>query len=436
MNKLLLAHAITSTLPVMCAAYDGGEDIGTVLAEMRKSYDMMQKQMEKMGNNTEVKNLEGKVKDLNEKLDKQEEKSAELTMAIQAKKNQEAELQEQLDGLEKKMSRLKQGTEEYQETHKEIKYLESVVKSGFGFNESGEISIKGFDLTPEERKEYLRSDVNEDGGFLMNHTYEDMILKPITEISPVRQLAASRRIDALSATMFTRDALLSFTENGEGEEPWTPNNSKYGKLKIPVHSMQGTVEITNRALLGSRFNMEQEIMSDFREAQAELQNRRFVKGDGEGRPQGFMVDSRVPVSNSGTANSFDFDDLITLTGQLKTGYNPMYGMNRETLAFIRTLKDGAGNYIWREGNVGAGIPNQINGHNYTSELVDMDSVGANAEPVIFADFRRFYMIVDAFNAIMLRNPYRKDGFVRFTIESFYGGQVVMPEAGRKLRCAV
>jgi len=431
-SKTILAALIP---PTALRAFDGGDDIGALVAELRKTNDDMQKKMLEMGNNEVVNNLQSKMADINAKLDAQEQKSNELTITIESKKAQEQEVNEKLDLLEKKMTRVKKGSAEETQLQNEVKFLNAFAKKGFATGDDGTINIKGMDaFTDMERKQYVRSDNNAEGGFLMEHAFTDSILKNMTEISPMRQLCTTRRIDALSATEYTRDSLLSFSENGEGVTDWQASNSKYGKLKIPVHSMQGKVEITNRALLGSRFNMESEINSDFMEAQAELQGRRFVKGDGAGRPTGMMTDQRIERIKSGIANSFDFDNLISLTGELKKGYNPIYGMNRKTLAFIRTLKDGAGNYVWREGNLGAGIPNQINGHGYTSELIDMDDIGANAEPVIFADFRRLYTIVDAFQAIMLRNPYKKDGFVIFTIESFYGGQVVLPEAGKILKC--
>ena len=426
-HKALSATAVRS--------FDGGEDVGGLIAELRKTNDQMQAKMAELGNNEVVTALQGKMSDINAKLDAAETKNAELTASIEAKKASESELAEKIEAVEKKLARRSAGTEEYAEGKKELKLLEAFAKSGTSLLDNGDMCIKG--VKPEDMEQkYLRSDSNEDGGFLMDETLMDMIIKPLTEISPVRQFATVRQIDTLSATMYTRDSLLKFVEEGEGVEPWTPTNSKYGKLRVPVHSMQGIVEVTNRALLGSRFDLEAEIRGDFVEAQAELQNRRFVKGDGAGKPTGFMTDSNIQRVNSGIANSFDFDDLISITGELKVGYNPIYAMNRKTLAFIRTLKDGAGNYVWREGNVGAGIPNQINGVNYSSEFVDMDDVGTGAEPVIFADFRRLYTIVDAFQAIFLRNPYKKDGYVQFSIEQFYGGQVVLPEAGKILKCAV
>lgn len=425
MKKSILFAAI---MPSMVMAFDGDDDIGAVVAELRKTHEKLEGKMANFDTKG-MDELRDKMDHLNEAADKLEEKNQTLVLELEKEKGRNEEIKSQMERIEKQLVRLPGGTEQFEQKAKELQYLENFVVKG--------ANIAQKDMSEVEVKQYLRSDNNEQGGFLMDEAFNDMIIKPITEISPIRQLATVRQIDALSEETYRRDSLVKVYHTGEGEE-FAQSNSKYGKLNIPVHSMTMKTEITNRALAGSRFNMEQEIMADGREAIAELQGRMFVRGDGEGRPQGFMADetkTQISRRSSGTANSFDFDDLIGLTGDLKRGYNPMYGFNRRTGAFIRTLKDDRGAYIWQSGNMAAGVPNTINGYQYV-ELIDMDDIGADAEPVIFADFRQMYTIVDAFNSIMIRNPYRKDGYVIFTNEMWYGGQVVLPEAGKILKCEV
>lgn len=421
-----MLNAISNAM-VLKIAYDGGEDVALLVAELRKTHEQMQQKMSSFDTKG-LDQLNQRFDQLNAAVDKQEEKNQTLVLELEKEKGRNEEIKEAMDRLEKKLFRLPAGSEEQEITKKELSLLETFATKGYDAAQSK--------MDEMERKEYLRSDVNELSGFMMKESYDNMIIKPITEISPMRQLANSKRIDALSEQVYRRDSLVKVYHTGEGEGEFETSNSKYGKLQIPVHSITMRTEITNRALLGSKFNMESEIMSDGREAIAELQNRMFVRGDGQGRPQGFL-DAKAGVTRrkSGTANSFDYDDLILLAGDIKTGYNPVYGFNRKTGAFIRTLKDDRGAYVWQAGNMAAGVPNTINGYSYI-ELPDMDDVGANAEPVVFADFRKLYTIVDAFNAIILRNPYKKDGYVIFTMEMFYGGQVVLPEAGRILKCEV
>ncbi|MBK2124360.1 phage major capsid protein, partial [Fangia hongkongensis] len=267
---------------------------------------------------------------------------------------------------------------------------------------------------------------------------DNMIIKPITETSPIRQLARMRKVNTLKAATVTRDILLTAYWTGEGENR-TSSNSQYGKKEISVNSMTGKVEVTNEALLDSMFDIENEIMSDMNEYFAQAEGSAFVNGDGVKKPLGFMSTSAgLTRFNSGSAATFDFDALIKLAGQLKTGYNPIYGMNRQVAAFVRTLKDGNGQYVWQMGNMAAGVPNSINGYAYV-ELPDMSAtIGANSENVIFADFSKMYEVVDAFQAIVTRNPYilQDEGKTVTYVQRFVGGGVLLKEAGVVLKCAV
>jgi HK97 family phage major capsid protein len=168
----------------------------------------------------------------------------------------------------------------------------------------------------------------------------------------------------------------------------------------------------------------------------DLLNKRgllFVNGNGVNQPQGFMTpQAGLPRFNSGIANSFDFDSLIALTGQLKTGYEPMFGMQRRTVAFTRTLKGTNGQYYWQPSG-SAGKLNTLIGEPYF-EIPDMapyDATTANAENVVYADFKRMYEIVDAFQAIVQRDPFSKgsEGKIVMRMHRFVGGSVILPEAG-------
>jgi HK97 family phage major capsid protein len=65
----------------------------------------------------------------------------------------------------------------------------------------------------------------------------------------------------------------------------------------------------------------------------------------------------------------------------------------------------------------------------------MPDIAANAFPVIFADFRRGYIIGDRLGMTMLRDPYSKkrEGKVEFTFTKRFAGGVVLAEAFKKLK---
>ena len=402
------------------------QEYAEAINAVREAHDAIEKKSAKFEGG--IAELEEKMQRANKALDKMEEENQKLIGQL-AEERKGAEAQaEAVKELETKVAKLGQipasaGGEKAQRLEAEIKSLRAFAE---GKTEE-QMEKAGLET------KYLRSDSNPDGGFLMRDAYDDQIIKPITEISPVRQVARVKTIDALAVEMAARETLVTAYWTGEGEDG-TPSHSTYRQPRIPVHSMMVVTEATNTALNGSFWDLETEITGDFVEARQLLEGQAFVNGNGVKKPTGFLQ-SGLNEINSGEANTFGFDALIGLTGELKDGYMPMYCMNRRTLAHIRTLKDDVGNYIWRAGNVGAGVPNQINGDPYVL-MNDMPDIAADAVPVAYADFMKMYCVVDAFNAIFLRNPYIKRGFVEFSVESWVGGQVVLKEAGILLKCAV
>jgi HK97 family phage major capsid protein len=128
-----------------------------------------------------------------------------------------------------------------------------------------------------------------------------------------------------------------------------------------------------------------------------------------------------------------------MCGLLKTGYNPVFGFNRFELAYIRTLKDGQGRYIWTAGVAGLAEAraNTVNGYPYM-EMPDLDVQGANLYPAILGDFMRGYTMVDDVAMGFIRDPYTlaDSGKVKFVTYRRLGGAVHNGEAIVKLRCQV
>ena len=83
-----------------------------------------------------------------------------------------------------------------------------------------------------------------------------------------------------------------------------------------------------------------------------------------------------------------------------------------------------------------GKPNTIDGDPYV-EVPDMPSEAANAYPIAYGDFNRAYTLVDRINMVALRDPFTQatSGNIRFIIRRRLGGQVVLAEAIRKLKCS-
>jgi HK97 family phage major capsid protein len=390
------------------------KQLETALGELRSTHEDVKKLKAEGKGHSEL--LE-KMEKANKDLDSLETKNQEMMSNMEAERKSRETMEATIKEMEAKMAKLASAPAGNAREQKEIA-MEAEVKNLRLFAEGRKKGIE---------EKYLRTDSNEEGGFLMRDSVDDVIIKPITEISALRQYCRVKKVDG-ALIGAARETLVDSYWTGEGDE-FEESNSTYRSPKIPVHSLTTFSKSTNRALQEAAWDLESEITGDMIESRAKKEGAAFVNGDGVSKPTGILSSGLSELeSTSGTTAEIDFDDLIKVTGELKDGYDPMYGFNRKTLAFIRTLTDPSGRYIWQAGNLGAGVPNQINGYNYIV-IPDMPNLAAASLSVIFADFKKLYTIVDAFNMIFLRNPYKTRGHVEYSTEGWVGGQVVLKEAG-------
>lgn len=354
------------------------------------------------------------------------EKTNQKIIADSKKAEDEAkEFKDKIETLEKKLCRMPSGAGGVSQTP-EGKAFEKLVKKGNEY-----LSI--------EEKAYLRTDVGPDGGFLVPAEMSTEIIKKITEVSPMRQIARIKQTSSKSYLQPVRTSNLTPTDTGEGGIA-ADTIEQYGEVEIFAIKMMAVIPLSLEIIQDSAFNIENEVITDAREVFEQREGQWFVTGSGALQAKGFMNNPNIVSSNSGVADDITADSLINLTGELKVGYNPVFTFKRQTLARIRKFKDGAGAYLWvPSGTQGLApaAPNEINGERYVI-MQDMPSIGAGLEPVAYGDFRRGYLIIDRIGITMIRDEFTlaSQGKVRFVITRRVGGDVILPEAIVKLKCSV
>lgn len=357
-------------------------------------------------------------------LDAQEIKNQELQKEINLKNQSIEDLNSKMNSLEADLKRgVFNSAEEKQAKTQELKAFETYLRKANQF------------ISTEELK-YLRTDVDSEGGYLVPSVVAGDIIKKITEISNIRSVATVRPMSSKSLSTPSRTNIVSAGMVGEGESD-SLSNSKYGLEKLVAKKGQVTSQASIEELEDATYDVMNLMASDVAEEFARLEGAQFVNGSGAGNNcEGFMSNANIASINSGSSSAITFDSLIEVTGELKTGYSPIYGFNRRTLAEIRTLKNSTNNYLWQAGNLAAGVPNQLSGYNYII-LNDLPDIAANAYPVIFGDFKRGYVIGDRKGLTMLRDDLTKkrEGKVEFTWYKRFAGLVVLPEAFVKIKIA-
>lgn len=306
-------------------------------------------------------------------------------------------------------------------------------------------------LTEDERK--ILSDISSEakalnvgtdtaGGYLAPMEYVREILKTVTEISPIRSVARIRQTANKSIQIPKRTGQFAAQWVSEQGTKSETTGLAYGMEEMTAYEMYALIDISNQMLEDAAFDMEAEIRQEATEQFALAEGTAHVSGNGVGKPEGFMTNGDVAASNSGAAATIADSDgqangLLTMKYTLKTAYarNAVWVMNRTTMGSVRKLKDADKNYIWMPG-LAQGRPNTIDGDPYI-EVPDMPSEGANLYPIAYGDFGRGYLIVDRIAMEMLRDPYTQatSGNIRFIFRRRSGGQVIMAEAIKKLKCS-
>ncbi|WP_170760408.1 phage major capsid protein [Ruegeria lacuscaerulensis] len=260
-------------------------------------------------------------------------------------------------------------------------------------------------------------------------------IRNLVEFSPVRSIADVRTTARGSVilpkrTGITNAVWVDETTTRTGSQP------AFDQSKIAINEIATYVDISLQ-LAEDSDNVLSEVNLALAEDFAQKENLAYVNGSTALEPAGFMADATIGNTTATAQTAIDPDELIALMYALPATYrnNGSWVMNAQTLAVIRTLKDGHGNYLWQP-SYQAGQPETILGRPVI-EAVDMPDIGADAEPIIFGDFKRGYRIYDRLALAVLSDPYtqRINGLVRYHARRRTGAGVVLPAAFRKLKMA-
>jgi HK97 family phage major capsid protein len=309
---------------------------------------------------------------------------------------------------------------------------------------------KGAEMLSADERKVLTVANDTTGGYLAPPTYEQSIVKAIVLVSPFRGIVTTQQIgtgELLQPKRTQTAAAQWVSEIGTRSETQNP---AWGLMKIPVHELMAEARISMANLEDSAFNLEAEITQEFAEQFGVSEGAAVASGNGVNKPLGFLdanaAGPGVPIAYtiSGStatiagASGVEGDGLINLFHAVKTGYaaNGRWVLNRASLGKVRLLKDTNGRFLWDPGLGLGAAPPTILGAPYT-EMPDMPNEGAGAFPIAFGDWKRAYKLVDRIDMSIVRDPYTiaNVGQVKFFARRRTGGQVVLGEAIRLLKCS-
>ncbi|MFB0919314.1 MAG: phage major capsid protein [Oscillospiraceae bacterium] len=181
------------------------------------------------------------------------------------------------------------------------------------------------------------------------------------------------------------DDLAQFVPEG-GNIPIFEGINDFTPYSIESHKLAAFVKMNTDFVHDATFDIEDHLVKRFAKNFANAEDKAFINGTGEQMPTGILDATKGAVVGK-TTDSITYDDIINLYFSLRPEYrkNAVWLMNDETALELRSLKDSAGNYLWRDSD-----------DTILSKKVVITEFMPNAEsdnkPIAFGDFSYYWII--------------------------------------------
>ena len=253
--------------------------------------------------------------------------------------------------------------------------------------------------------------------------------------SPMRSVARVMQASNPQVILPKRTGNLSASWEGE-TDPEPAANPVYTNQTINIYELKAYVDVSNRLLEDSAFDINAELAFDFGQEFGRAEGAAFVAGAGNTSKQPLgLVNATISTVTTAANTGPTADEIIDFFHSLPSPYaaNATWIMNRSTIGYLRKLKASDGLYLWGGpiGPLSMENPGMLLGRPVV-EFPDMPNIGPNAIPIAFGDFRSGYRIFDRIALSVLRDPYSQQtaGNVRFHARRRVGGEVTKAEALR------
>ncbi|WP_303230224.1 phage major capsid protein [Comamonas kerstersii] len=293
----------------------------------------------------------------------------------------------------------------------------------------------------------LNKGAADEGGYLTPSEWDRTITDKLRDESPMRQLA---QVQSTSKAGWKKLFNLGGTGSGwVGETDARPETATptLAELGFGHGEIYANPAATQQLLDDSEISIEAWLAGEVQAEFAEQEGAAFINGNGVNKPAGILTYvtgganaakhpfGAIPVVNSGAAADITSDSVLDLIYGLPKKYrqNARFLTNNLTIAKLRKLKDGQGNYLWQP-SAQAGQPATLHGYGI-AEDENMPDVAANALPIMFGDYKRGYLIIDRVGVRVLRDPYTKKPYILYYTTKRVGGGVQNPECLRALQVA-
>ena len=226
-------------------------------------------------------------------------------------------------------------------------------------------------------------------------------------------------IPTVDDTAVTAEAHTEGTQpTDDGGKDVTFGQKSLGAFAFDSEWLRWSAELNADSIM----NMESLLGELLGERLGRIANSKLTTGSGSSDVEGIVTNSAEGKVAAAT-NAITADEIIDLIHSVDPAYrsspNTAIMMADATLAAVRKLKDGDGNYLWQMGNYQAGIPQGLLGYSIAvNQAMDNVGSGVDSKVMLFGDMSKFYVRkVGAPSLYVARERFAPDfgilGYIRF-----------------------
>ncbi|CNL42514.1 Predicted phage phi-C31 gp36 major capsid-like protein [Yersinia enterocolitica] len=291
--------------------------------------------------------------------------------------------------------------------------------------------LRHYIMTGETRM--LSTTVNESGGYSVIPELDSEIMRMLADESEMRQICTVKTTKSNEYKKLVSAGGAAVGRGTEGETRTETATPKLEEVSIKLNPIYAYPKTTQEILDFSDVDILGWLTEEISDTFIETEETDLVNGDGTKKAKGFLsyprtasgdrtrpfgtLEKMVTAGDTPTA-----DELIDLVFKLRRRYrkNAVWVMNSNSAAMLQKLKNGNGDYIWRD-RLQAGDPDMLLGHpvRYLENMPDAEP----GKPVIaIGDFKRGYFIVDHETGTRTRpDNITEPGFYKVHTDKYLGG---------------
>lgn len=299
--------------------------------------------------------------------------------------------------------------------------------------------LRHYILTGETRT--LSTGVPADGGYTVIPELNKQIMQQLTDDSVMRKICTVKTTHSNEYKQLVSVGGAKVNHGEEGQARTETGTPKLEEVSIKLFPIYAYPKTTQEIIDFSDVDILSWLTTEIGDTFVDTEETDLVTGDGTKKAKGFLAYPREAKADKerafGTLEklevaSIEADSLIDLKFKLRAKYrkNAVWVMNSNTAAKVQKLKNGNGDYIWRD-RLQSGDPDTLLGLSvhYLENMAD--------DVIALGDFKRGYFIVDHETGTRTRpDNITEPGFIKVHTDKYLGGGLVDSNAIKVLEVKV